>query len=81
VRLQSIADPRRQGQNLKHLLHDVLVLGFCGIVAGCDDFVEIAAWARLHQDFFRTFLELPNGIPSHDTFTRVFALVEASALP
>jgi predicted transposase YbfD/YdcC len=79
-RLQTIPDPRRQGQNLKHLLPDILVLGFCGVVAGCDDFVEIAAWSRLHQDFFRTFLHLPNGIPSHDTFTRVFALVDASAL-
>lgn len=78
--LQSIPDPRRQGKNLKHLLHDILVLGFCGVVAGCDDFVEIATWTRLHQAFFRTFLELPNGIPSHDTFRRVFAVVEADAL-
>jgi predicted transposase YbfD/YdcC len=45
-------------------------------LAGCDDFVEIAAWARTHQDFFRSFLDLPNGIPSHDTFTRVFALLK-----
>jgi len=79
-RLQDIPDPRRQGQNLKHQLHDILVLGFCGVIAGCDDFVEIAAWARLHQPFFRTFLDLPNGIPSHDTFTRVFAMVDAPAL-
>jgi predicted transposase YbfD/YdcC len=56
------------------------VLGFCGVLAGCDDFVEIAAWARLHEAFFRTFLELPNGIPAHDTFTRVFAMVQPSAL-
>lgn len=79
-RLQAIPDPRRQCQNLKHQLHDVLVLGFCGVLAGCDDFVEMAAWARHHEDFFRTFLELPNGIPAHDTFTRVFAMVHAPAL-
>ena len=79
-RLQGISDPRRQCQNLKHQLQDILVLGFCGVVAGCDDFVEIAAWARHHEVVFRTFLELPNGVPAHDTFTRVFAMVHAPAL-
>jgi predicted transposase YbfD/YdcC len=49
-------------------------------LAGCDDFVEIATWAGLHETFFRTFLELPEGIPSHDTFTRVFAAVRGDAL-
>ena len=47
---------------------DILVLGFCGTLAGCDDFVEIADWATDNAEFFGTFLELPNGIPSHDTF-------------
>ena len=79
-RLQDLSDPRRQCRNLKHQLQDILVLGFCGVLAGCDDFVEMAAWARLHEDFFRTFLELPNGIPAHDTFTRVFAMVHAPTL-
>lgn len=78
--LQGIPDPRRQCQNLKHRLVDILVLGFCGVLAGCDDFVEIAAWARLHADFFRTFLELPAGIPSHDTFTRVFTMLGPETL-
>src|SRR5437588_12980364 len=78
--LQTIPDPRRQGGNRKHLLVVVLLSGFCGVLAGCDDFVEIADWARHHEAFLRTFLELPNGIPSHDTYTRVFALVQAEAL-
>src|SRR5205823_1202800 len=73
-------DPRRQGKNLKHRLEDILVLGFCGTLAGCDDFVEIAAWAHHHLAFFRTFLDLPNGIPSHDTFNRIFATVTATTL-
>jgi len=79
-RLQDISNPRRQCQNLKHPLQDILVLGFCGVVAGRDDFVEMAAWARLHEDFFRTFLELPNGTPAHDTFTRVLAMLHAPTL-
>jgi predicted transposase YbfD/YdcC len=79
-RLQTIPDPRRQGRNLKHRLVDILVLGFCGTLADCDDFVEIADWATDHADFFRTFLDLPNGIPSHDTFNRVFSAVKPAAL-
>jgi predicted transposase YbfD/YdcC len=78
--LKALPDPRRQCRNLKHLLEDILILGFCGALAGCDDFVEVAAWAGLHEDFFRTFLELPEGIPSHDTLTRVFAMVRADTL-
>jgi predicted transposase YbfD/YdcC len=79
-RLQSIPDHRRQCQNLKHHLVDILVLGFCGTLAGCDDFVELADWATDNVEFFRTFLELPNDIPSHDTFNRTFAAVQPAAL-
>jgi predicted transposase YbfD/YdcC len=79
-RAKTIADPRRQCQNLKHRLEDILVLGFCGVLAGCDDFVEIADWANHNSAFFRTFLELPHGIPAHDTFNRVFATVTPAAL-
>ena len=78
--LQTIPDPRRQCRNLKHRLVDVLLSGFCGVLAGCDNFVEIADWARHHEAFLRTFLELPNGIPSHDTYNRVFATARPAAL-
>jgi predicted transposase YbfD/YdcC len=85
-RLQTIPDPRRQGENLKHSLVDLILLGLCGVVAGCEDFVEIAAWGKVHEAFLRTFLAVPHGIASHDTFTRVFALlppttVQAVLLP
>ncbi len=78
--LKAIPDSRRQCRNLKHKLEDILVLGFCGVLASCDDFVEIVCWADYNEAFFRTFLELPNGIPSHDTFRRVFALVQVETL-
>jgi predicted transposase YbfD/YdcC len=78
--LQTVPDPRRQCRNLKHRLVDVLLSGFCGVLADCDDFLEIADWARHHEAFLRTFLELPNGVPSHDTFRRVFAAVQPAAL-
>jgi len=79
-RLQTITDPRRQGENLKHPLVDVIIVGFCGVLAGCEDFVEIAEWAKGNEEFFRTFLELPHGIPSHDTFNRVFAMLQPTTL-
>jgi len=79
-RLKTIPDHRRQCRNLKHRLQDILLLGFCGTLAGCDDFVEIADWATDNADFFRTFLELPNGIPSHDTFSRTFTIVKPTTL-
>lgn len=79
-RAKTIPDPRRQCRNLRHRLEDILVLGFCGVLAGCDDFVEIADWANQNVTFFGTFLELPQGIPSHDTFNRVFATVKPAVL-
>jgi predicted transposase YbfD/YdcC len=79
-KLQTIADPRRQCANLKHLLVDIIIVGFCGVLGGCEDFVEIAEWAKGNEAFFRSFLELPHGIPAHDTFNRVFAMLKPTTL-
>lgn len=78
--LQGMADPRRQCKNLRHRLVDVLVIGFCAVLCGCDDFVEIEEFGKAKEDFFRRVLELPNGIPSHDTFRRVFQAICPQAL-
>ena len=78
--LAAVPDPRRQCKNLRHLLVDVLVVGFCGVLCGCDDFVELETFGRKKEDFFRRFLELPEGIPAHDTFRRVFQAVCPQAL-
>ena len=79
-RAKMIPDPRRQCLNLKHRLEDIVVLGFCGVLAGCDDFVELADWANHNHAFFAAFLELPHGIPSHDTFNRVFTILPPTTL-
>ena len=79
-RAKTIADPRRQCANRKHLLEDILVVGFCGTLAGCKDFVQLATWANINVAFLRTFLALPHGIPSHDTFNRVFAVIPCATL-
>jgi predicted transposase YbfD/YdcC len=79
-KLETIADPRRQCANLKHPLVDIIIVGFCGVLGGCEDFVEIAEWAKVNEEFFRSFLELPHGVPSHDTFNRVFAVLKPTTL-
>jgi predicted transposase YbfD/YdcC len=73
--VEAVPDPRRQCKNLRHRLADILVMGFCGVLCGCDDFVEIQEFAVSKEDLLRRFLELANGIPSHDTFRRVFQAV------
>src|SRR5215831_12803248 len=78
--LAAVPDPRRRCQNLRHALVDVLAIGFCGVLCGCDDFVELEEFGRAKEALFRRFLGLENGIPSHDTFRRVFQAVCPLAL-
>ena len=78
--LREVPDPRRQCRNLRHRLVDVLAIGFCGVLCGCDDYVEIEEFGRSKEAFLRRFLELPHGVPSHDTFRRVFQAVSPQAL-
>ena len=74
-----LRDPRVQGRT-KHLLIDLLVLALCGVIANCDDWPDIVLFAQKRESWFRRFLALPGGIPSHDTFERVFAALNPRAL-
>lgn len=65
-------DPRVKRRQL-HRLNDVVVLAVCGVLSGCESFTDIERYAKTKLPFFQQFLELPHGIPSHDTFSRVFA--------
>jgi predicted transposase YbfD/YdcC len=60
----------------RHNLVDIVTMALCAVIAGADDWVEIAAYAKAKQAWFKGFLQLPGGIPSHDTFGRVFALLD-----
>lgn len=73
-----IRDPR-QAKKVEHNLVELLVIAVCGVLAGADDFVEIEAWANEKCDWFKRYLRLEHGIPSHDTFGRVFASIDAAA--
>ncbi|MBI3232404.1 MAG: ISAs1 family transposase [Candidatus Doudnabacteria bacterium] len=59
-----------------HLLIDILIIGILAVICGIDDFVGMAEFGVDKQAWLQTFLKLPNGIPSHDTFGRVFARVK-----
>ena len=75
----SLKDPRVE-RTRRHSLQDILVISLCGFICGVDDWVELEAFGKAKLPWFRTFLELPNGIPSHDTFSRVFAKLDPAAL-
>ncbi len=61
-----------------HPLTDILVLSVLAVICGADSFVAIALFGRLNEEWLRTFLALPHGIPSHDTLGRVFARLDAA---
>jgi predicted transposase YbfD/YdcC len=67
----TLKDPHRAHRRL-HLLQDVLVIALCAVIAGAQNWQEVVTFGRKRIDWLRRFLELPNGIPSHDTFERVF---------
>ncbi len=71
----ALSDPRT-GNALQHQLLDILVIAVCGVICGADSWVEIEQWGQAQQPWLETFLDLPNGIPSHDTFGRVFARLD-----
>lgn len=74
-----LPDPRRETANKLHRLSDLLVLTTCAIIGGADSWDAIAEYGRTKETFFRRFLALPNGIPSADTFARVFAKLDPVA--
>jgi predicted transposase YbfD/YdcC len=74
-----LPDPRIETANKLHKLTDILVIATCAVIAGADGWEEVAEYGRSKEEFFRRFLELPNGIPSHDTFERVFAKLDPDA--
>ena len=74
----SLDDPRIDNHNRRHNLHDILVLTILGTICGADSWTEISDFGVAKYDWLKTFLELPNGIPSHDTLGRVFSLLDAT---
>jgi hypothetical protein len=70
-----ITDTRQQ-HKVEHLLSEILFVVVLAIIAGADDFHEIAEYAGTKKKWLGSFLKLPGGIPSHDTFNRVMCLID-----
>jgi predicted transposase YbfD/YdcC len=78
--LRIIKDPRRKYGNIRHKLVDILVIGLCTVLSGGEDFVDMEEVGRERIEWFKTFIELPNGIPDSDTFRRVFEKLNPTGL-
>jgi len=72
--LNVIKDPRRH--NTRHLLYDILLIVPCAVISGADSWSQVEEYGRSKHSWFKLFLCLPNGIPSHDTFGRLFAMLD-----
>lgn len=69
-----LEDPRRD--NKRHQLLDILVIAICAAICGADTWTDVELFGKAKEKWFKEFLELPHGIPSHNTFGRVFALLD-----
>lgn len=74
-----VKDFRVQGRCL-HRLEDILILSLCAVICGAEDFEDIENYGHQKEGFLRSFLKLPNGIPSHDTIDRVFRYLDPTSL-
>jgi hypothetical protein len=75
----ALEDPRVSRTRL-HALHDILVIALCAVIAGADGWVAVAEFGIAKHEWFAKFLRSEHGIPSHDTFGRVFARLDPEAV-
>src|SRR5688572_21950172 len=72
---KGVQDPR-DDRGKRHQLLEVITIALCGVICGADSWVEIEQFGQAKLKWLSSFLELPNGIPSHDTFGRVFSAID-----
>lgn len=76
--IRLIPDPRIE-KKCRHKLVDIVAISICAILCGADDWNAIEGFGKAKEEWFKNFLELPNGIPSHDTFRRLFSILSPEA--
>ena len=74
-----LPDPRSE-VNKKHLMIDMLFIALCGVLCGLRGWEEVADFAKARKEWFKKYLELPNGIPSHDAIRYLFVFIDQKAL-
>ena len=77
--LDGVEEPRR-GNAIKHNLKDIIIIGVLSTICNADDFTGMQIFGETHKELLEQFLELPNGIPSHDTFGDVFSAIDPEQL-
>ena len=77
--LERVPDPRVK-RTQRHELMDILVIALCAVIGGADDWVGVVEFGKAKREWFSTFLKLPNGIASHDTFGRIFQILDSQVL-
>ena len=75
---EDVPDPR--AENVRHDLVEILIVAFVAVLCGAQSFAEMAEFGREKIKFFRRFLKLKHGIPSHDTFSTVLRMLDPKAL-
>ncbi len=79
ILFSTVKDPRVVGR-CSHRLSDILMISLCTLLANGEDFEDMVVFAKEKETLLRSFLELTNGIPSHDTFNRVFQMIDYQLL-
>lgn len=75
-----VQDPRTNNHNKKHLLIGIISIAVCAVIYRCETWYEVAEYGVHKKDWLKGFLDLPNGIPSHDAFRRVFMLLDRKSV-
>ena len=73
---QDLEDPRIE-RSKRHGLLDILTIAICAVICGADSWVHVEMFGKSKEEWFRSFLDSPNGIPSHDTFAGLYAIQAA----
>lgn len=76
---ETLTDPRMERRKL-HKLYDIVLITIAAVICGCDEWNDIEEFGLIRYEWLKTILALPNGIPSHDTFNRVFSLLDPQEL-
>jgi hypothetical protein len=71
-----LEDPRT-GSAKRHDLREMILIALCAVMCGADSGVDVAEWGEDHEDWLKEYLELKHGTASHDTYSRVFRLLDA----
>ena len=74
----TLPDPRVE-RSKRHKLCDIVFIAIASVLSGCDDWNEMELYGKAKYEWLKNYLELPNGIPSHYTFNRVFAALNPAA--